>query len=116
MVVLQSTPTPHPELANVPLSINQAKTDEGKKLVQVGIHDASAITYLYSLPPATPKDRVQTLRKAFVDTMKDPEFLAEAKKANLDLDPVTGEVLEKTIVNFFKLEPSLANKLREILN
>jgi tripartite-type tricarboxylate transporter receptor subunit TctC len=115
MVVLQSTPTPHPELPNVPLSVNQAKTNEGKKLVQVGIHDASAITYLYSLPPGTPKERVQILRKAFMDTMKDAEFLAEAKKANLDLDPLAGEVLEKTIVNFFKLEPSLANKLREIL-
>ena len=115
VVVLQNTPTPHTELPNVPLAINQAKTSEGKKLLQVGIHDASAITYLYSLPPGTPKDRVQVLRKAFVETMKDAEFLAEAKKANLDLDLVTGEVLEKTIANFFKLDPSLASKLRDIL-
>ena len=47
--------------------------------------------------------------------MKDPEFLAETKKANLDLDPAIGEELEKTIANFFRLEPSIANKLREIL-
>jgi tripartite-type tricarboxylate transporter receptor subunit TctC len=115
MVVLQNTPAPHSELPNVPLAINQAKTSEAKKLVQVGIHDASAITYLYSLPPGTPKDRVQILRKAFVETMKDGGFLAEAKKANLDLDPVNGEALDKTIANFFNLEPSLASKLRDIL-
>jgi len=115
IVVLQNTPNAHPELSNVPLAINQAKTEEGKKLIQVGIHDTSTITYLYSLPPGTPKERLQTLRKAFVDTLKDPEFLAEAKKANLDLDPVSGEDLEKTVGNFFKLEPSVANKLREIL-
>lgn len=115
IVVLQNTPNAHTELPNVPLAINQAKTEEGKKLIQVGIHDTSTITYLYSLPPGTPKDRLQTLRKAFVDTMKDPEFLAEAKKANLDLDPVTGDELEKTVANFFKLEPSVSNKLREIL-
>jgi tripartite-type tricarboxylate transporter receptor subunit TctC len=115
MVVLQNTPTPHPELPSVPLAINQAKSSEGKKLVQVGIHDASSITYLYSLPPGTPRERVQILRKAFADTMKDAEFLTEAKKANLDLDPATGETLEKTIANFFNLEPSLASKLREIL-
>lgn len=115
VVVLQNTPTSHPELPNVPLAINQAKTDEGKKLIQFGIHDASTITYLYSLPPGTPKERVQILREAFTDTMKDPEFLAEAKKANLDLDPVFGEELEKTVANFFRLEPSIANKLREIL-
>ncbi|MPZ78728.1 MAG: hypothetical protein GEU77_19685 [Deltaproteobacteria bacterium] len=44
-----------------------------------------------------------------------PEFLAEAKKANLDLDLRTGEEVEKTIANLFKLEPSISNKLREIL-
>jgi tripartite-type tricarboxylate transporter receptor subunit TctC len=114
-VVLQNAPTPHPELPNVPLAINQAKTDEGKKLIQAGIHDASAITYLYSLPPGTPKDRVQILRKAFMETMKNSEFLAEAKKANLDVDSLTGEELERTVGNFFRLEPSVANKLREIL-
>lgn len=115
VVVLQNAPTPHPELANVPVAINQAKSEEGKKLIQVGIHDTSTITYLYSLRPGTPKDRVQILSKALMDTLKDPEFLAEAKKANLDLDPVTGEELEKTIANFFKLEPSVSNKLKEIL-
>jgi tripartite-type tricarboxylate transporter receptor subunit TctC len=115
VVVLQNAPKPHPELPNVPLAIDQAKTAEAKKLIQVGIHDASAITYLYSLPPKTPKDRVQTLRKAFADTMNDPEFLAEAKKANLDLEPVAGEEVEKTVATFFKLDSSTANKLREIL-
>jgi tripartite-type tricarboxylate transporter receptor subunit TctC len=115
IVVLQNAPTAHPELPNVPLAINQAKSDEAKRLIQVGIHDASAITYLYSLPPGTPKDRVQILRRAFMETMKNSEFLAEAKKANLDLDPLPGEELEKIIANFFKLEPSLANRLREIL-
>jgi hypothetical protein len=58
---------------------------------------------------------VQTLRKAFADTMNDPEFLAEAKKANLDLEPVAGEEVEKTVATFFKLDSSTANKLREIL-
>ncbi len=115
IVVLQSAPKAHPELSNVPIAISLAKTDEAKKLIQVGIHDASMITYLYSLPPGTPKDRVELLRKAFVNTMKDAEFLAETKKANLDLDPVAGQDLEKTIASFFKLEPALANKLRDLL-
>jgi tripartite-type tricarboxylate transporter receptor subunit TctC len=115
MVVLQNAPKPHPELPNVPVAINLAKTEEAKKLVQVGIHDTSSITYPYSLPPGTPRDRVQALRKAFMDTMKDPEFLTEAKKANLDLDPVPGEDLEKTIGNFFNLEPAVSKRLKEIL-
>jgi tripartite-type tricarboxylate transporter receptor subunit TctC len=115
IVVLQNAPRPHPELPKVPLAINLARTEEARKLIQVGIHDASTMTYLYSLPPGTPKERVQLLRRALQETMKDPEFLAEAKKASLDLDPVTGEELEKIIAAFFNLEPVVANKLKEVL-
>jgi tripartite-type tricarboxylate transporter receptor subunit TctC len=67
------------------------------------------------LPPGTPKDRVQILQKAFMDTMKDPEFLADAKKAQLDIDPVAAEEVEKTVARFFKLNASLVAKLKEIL-
>ena len=115
IVVLQNTPRPHSELPNVPMAINLAKTDEARRLIQVGIHDTSAITYLYSLPPGTLKERVQLLRRAFQDTMKDAEFLAEARKANLDVDPAAGEELEKLVNGFFKLDTAVANKLKEIL-
>lgn len=115
IVVLQNAPKPHAELPNVPLAVNLAKTDMGRKLIQAGIHDMSAITYLYSLPPGTPKERVQTLRRALQETMKDREFLAEAKKANLDLDPVAGDEVERIVSGLFKLDPAVANKLKEIL-
>ena len=61
----------------------------------------------YVLPPNTPKDRVQILRKAFMDTMKDPEFLAEAKKANLDINPDDGATSEQNVKEILKLEPAL---------
>ena len=48
----------------------------------------------YVLPPLTSKERVKTLRKVFQDTMKDPEFLADAAKSRLDIDLVTGTELE----------------------
>jgi len=73
------------------------------------------LTYLYTLPPGTPKEPVQILRHAFDQTMKDPEFLAEAKKANLDLAPVSGEELEKIVAGLFKLEPTIVGRLKEIL-
>jgi len=66
-------------------------------------------------PPATPNDRVQILRKAFMDTLKDPELLAETKKSRLDLDPSDGAELEQNIKEIFKLEPSQITKLKEIL-
>jgi tripartite-type tricarboxylate transporter receptor subunit TctC len=69
----------------------------------------------YALPPKTPKDRVQLLRKAFMDTMKDPEFLAEAKKANLDINPEDGATLESQRQRDLEAEPALIAKLKEIL-
>ncbi|HXK29858.1 MAG TPA: tripartite tricarboxylate transporter substrate-binding protein [Candidatus Binatia bacterium] len=114
-VVLQNSTAPHPDLPDVPLAINLAKTDMGRRLIQVALHDVSAITYLYSFPPNTPKERVQIFRQAFRETLKDAEFQAEAKKGNLELDPVAGEELEKIVNSFFKADPATVNRLRELL-
>lgn len=115
IVVLQSAPQPHPELPNVPLAINLAKTEEGRQLIQAGIHNPSTTTYSYSLPPGTAKERLQILRRAFAETVKDAEFLAEAKKASLEVNPVLGEEVERLIQGFFKIDPALVAKLKEIL-
>lgn len=114
-IVLQAIPRRHPELPNVPLVIDYAKTDEARKLIQTGVHDYAAVARPYVLPPATPKERVQLLRKALMDTMKDPEFLAEAKRAKLDIEPLSGEELERIVSRTFKLEPELVEKLKETL-
>lgn len=114
-VVLQAIPKAHPEFPNVPLAINFAKTDEARKLIRVGVHDTGAITRPYALPPGTPKERVQLLRKAFMDTLADKEFLEEAKKSKLDVDPVTGEEMDGVIAGLFKLEPALLAKLKGAL-
>jgi len=115
LVVLQAIAKPHPELPNVPVAISFAKTDQAKKLVEAGIHDTQIFTRPYVLPPGTPKDRVQLLRKAFLDTLKDKEFLAEAEKSKLDVDPIPGEQVEKIIAGLFKLEPGVLAKLKQIL-
>lgn len=115
IVVLQTLPKPHPDLPRVPLAINFAKTEEARQLMQIGIHDMAAISRPYVLPPGTRKERVQLLRKAFMETMKDPGFLADAEKSKLDLDPLTGEEMERTVAGLFKLEPSLVAKLKDAL-
>jgi tripartite-type tricarboxylate transporter receptor subunit TctC len=115
VVVLQTNPKSIPELSNVPLAINFAKSEEARRLIQVGIHDVNAVTLAYSAPPGTPKERVQVLRKAFVATLKDPEFLSDAKKADLEVDPMTGEELQATIAGFQKLPPQVMARLKEIL-
>jgi tripartite-type tricarboxylate transporter receptor subunit TctC len=114
-VVLQTVPKSQPDLAKVPLAIDMAKTDEARQLIQVGIHNVSAITRPYVLPPGTPKNRVQVLRKALAETIKDQEFLGEIKKLNLAVDPISGEELEVIIHGLFKMKPEVLAKLKEIL-
>lgn len=114
VVVLQILSKPHPELPNVPLAISYAKSEETRQLIQVGIQDPSEYSRPYVAPPGTPKDRVQILRTAFQETMKDPELLADATKSKLDIEPVSAAELEKTVAGLFKLSPPLVAKLKEI--
>jgi tripartite-type tricarboxylate transporter receptor subunit TctC len=115
IVVLQNAPKAHTELPKVPLSISFAKTPEARQLIEAGIHQPSAITYSYSIPPGTPKDRVQLLRKAFSQAVKDPDFLNDAGKANLEIAPASGEEIEQAIQNMFKTPPAVVAKLKEVL-
>jgi len=112
--VVQVAPKPAPDFPKVPLAVNLAKTDEARKLIEVGVHNDSAIALTYTLPPGTPKDRMAMLRGAFVETMKDPEFLAEMKKSRLEVDPVSGAEVEKIINEMFKLDAGLLKKLKDI--
>ena len=114
-VVVQITPRVHPDMSDVPRASDFAKTAEARKLIQVGIYDRGTIFRPYILPPGVPRDRVQLLRVAFAETLKDPEFLADAKKSNLVIDSVSGNELEKIALEMFKLDPATTSKLNEIL-
>lgn len=115
VVVLQANRKTHPDLPKVPQAIKFAKSDEARKMIDVGIHGDSDIVRTYTLPPATPKDRVQVLRKAFQATLKDPEFVADAKKSRLNIGPIPVDDIEKDINGLFKLDPALISKLKDVL-
>jgi hypothetical protein len=69
----------------------------------------------YAAPPGTPKDRVQLLRRAFLATLRDPEYLAEAGKARLEVSPTRGEDVERLVAELFTLDPPTIARLRAIL-
>ena len=115
IVVIQHVAKRHPELPNVPLDVEFAKTPESRKILEVGAHSLGPTARPFALPPGTPKDTVQLLRKAYTDTMSDAAFLTEAKKANLDITPTDGAELEKNVKEIFNLEPPLIARLKEIL-
>jgi tripartite-type tricarboxylate transporter receptor subunit TctC len=116
VVVLQVVSKPHRDLPNVPLAQSLAKSDEARQLLKAGIEDAAEFYRPYVAPPRTPKQRVEILRQAFDAAMKDGEFLVDAKKANLEIEPITGQEMERLVSGIFKLDPTLAAKLKSILN
>jgi tripartite-type tricarboxylate transporter receptor subunit TctC len=115
VMVVQMVSKPHPQLPKVPLAVNYAKTEEARQLIETGVTVPAITNRPFVVPPGTPKDRVQLLRKAFLATMDDPEFKADAKKTKLELDPIGGEEVQKMIASIFKLPPSLVGKLKAAL-
>jgi hypothetical protein len=113
-VVLQMMLEPHPELKGVPLAVDFAKTDEGKKLLRIA-SEVYGKQRLYSLPPQVPEQRLRVLQKAFSATLKDPQFLAEAEKAKLEIDPIDGPGIEKMVNGLYEIEPAIVSRVKQIL-
>ncbi|MDB5571242.1 MAG: hypothetical protein JWN93_2425 [Hyphomicrobiales bacterium] len=84
----------------VPTIFNYVKTEADRKTLGV-IFNQLEFGRPYVLPPGTPPQRVEAYRKAFDETMKDPEFLAEAEKLKLGVDPVSGADVQKLVESIY---------------
>jgi len=92
-----------------------AKTADGKKLLQVGNDVYGFVSRPYSLPPGVPAARVEILQKAFMDTLRDPELVAEAKKSKLELNPHDGKWVADKVNGLYNMDPKMVSRLKEIL-
>jgi tripartite-type tricarboxylate transporter receptor subunit TctC len=101
-----------PEVKDLPLIPDVIKKDPDKLAAYKTWVGSYEFQRPFSLPPGTPKERVQLLRKAFADTMKDPEFMAEAKKVKLQVTYVSGEQIEKYVEDMLSITP----KAKELLS
>jgi len=99
----------HADLPNVPLVIDLAKTDEQRQILKL-IFARQVMGRPFLAPPGVPKDRADALRKAFMDTMADKEFLADTGKAQMEIMPVSGENLEKLVKEVYATPKELADK------
>jgi tripartite-type tricarboxylate transporter receptor subunit TctC len=103
-----------PDLPNVPLAGEFATTTEGRKAIEFLESDA-ALAWPMFAPPVVPKDRVEILRHAFDAMMKDPEFLADAGKQKLDVDPVSGVAMQDLIDGLYQTPKPVLEALRNVL-
>lgn len=113
-VVLQATLKSHADLKDVPLANDYAKTDEARILLKVA-DNVHVYQFPYSVAPGTPPERLQILQQAFIKTLRDPELVAEAKKAQLEVNPIDGPTTAKTFAGLYELSPTLITKLTELL-
>jgi len=106
--------TRNPLFPDVPLAIDMATTDEQRQVLAF-ILARQAMGRPFVAPAETPPARLQTLRTAFWQTMEDPEFLAEMKTLRFDVDPVSGEKLQKSIEDLKAIPRALMDQAEKAL-
>jgi tripartite-type tricarboxylate transporter receptor subunit TctC len=104
----------HPELPDVPLILDQAKTEEQKQALNLALARLE-FGRPFFMPPNVPAERVTAIRRAFDMAMKDPELLTEAEKLKIEIDPLTGEQVAALITEIYKTPPETVAHVREAM-
>ena len=69
----------------------------------------------YALPPGTPRERVEVMRKAFAETVRDPELIAEADRLKLDMTYRSPEDLERLVKNLYETPPEMVETVKKLV-
>jgi len=99
---------------DVPLALDFAKSEEDREIMELFFIQKTVARPLVA-PPNLPNDRVLALRKAFIDMTKDKAFIAEAEKLALDVEPATGEDIQKIIAKIAATPQDIADKLTKAI-
>ncbi len=112
VVLVQLSLTRHPQLPDVPLVMDFAKTDEQRAILKM-VFARQVMGRPFAAPPNVPADRVAALRTAFMDTMTDKDFRAEADKTELEINPVSGAEVEKLVKEVYATPSDIIAKAKE---
>jgi tripartite-type tricarboxylate transporter receptor subunit TctC len=99
----------HPDLPHVPLIMDMVKTPEQRQVLRL-VFAGQVMGRPFLAPPGIPADRLAALRKAFMATMQDPAFLAEAEKIKLEIRPVSGGAVQKLVAEVYASPPEVVKK------
>lgn len=103
-----------PELPEVPTVVELSKTDEQRNLLKIVLAPQTAGRPLF-LPPDVPASIVTVMRRAFDSTVKDPRFLEDAKRIGIEVNPVTGEQIQKIAQEVYALPAEVVAKAKTYL-
>jgi tripartite-type tricarboxylate transporter receptor subunit TctC len=113
-VVLQGGEMRDPSFPDVPLILDYAKTDAQKQAL-LFFYAGLSFGRPYLVPPGVPPNRVAALRKAFEETLKDPDFLAEAKKEHLDVALIPGAEMDQMIAELKSTPKDIVAKVSALM-
>ena len=99
---------------DVPLALDLAKNHEDHQVMEI-LCSPSATGYPSFMGPDTPKDRVDAVRVAFQQTMKDPRFVAALEKQHLELDPIEGDEITTVVKNLYAMPPHVVDRMRDLM-
>ncbi len=102
-----------PDLPDVPLIIDQATSDEQRQILRL-VFSRQEFAWPFAAPPDVPADRAQALRAAFAATLADPEFLEDAKKIQIDVNPVSAAAVDRLIGELYASPDAILTKLRNV--
>jgi tripartite-type tricarboxylate transporter receptor subunit TctC len=112
-VILQFANTRNEELKSVPMATELVKSEADRQLLDMFV-SRLVMAWPFAAPADVPVERVQALRAALSATMKDPDFLSEAQKQNMDVDPVSGEAIQALLTRIYASPPDVVARAREI--
>jgi tripartite-type tricarboxylate transporter receptor subunit TctC len=115
-VVMQMAPAKHPDLPNVPNALDEMKSDQDRAAFLL-VFGLGKMGRPIASPPGVPAERLAALRVAFEATLKDPEFLADIKKNNIDFDgPSDGASIEAMVKQLYATPKAVVDRVTELRN
>jgi hypothetical protein len=99
-------------MKDVPTAYEIAETDEQRAILRA-VLSATEIGSAFLTTPAAPPERVDALRRAFDRMMASKEFASESEKVGLELDPLSGEGLQKLVGELANMPPELLERVKE---
>jgi len=114
IVLVQMSVSKHPDLPDVPLIMDLAKTTEQRQIFKL-IFARQVMGRPFTAPPGVPADRVAALRQAFADTIKDKAFLDDADKGKFEINPVGGAELDALVKEIYQTPADVTKKAATIL-
>lgn len=113
-VLLQTAMDRHPDLSDVPNAYEMVKSDDDRKALAL-VFASQKVGRPFIAPPGMPTERKAALRKAFNETMADPAFIASAEKLKIDLQPITGEEIERMLKSAYATPASVVARTVKIV-